>query len=466
MQIFGIVLAAGQGKRMKSKLYKVLHPVCGKPMIDYVVTALKQSGVDRLVTIVGHGAEAVREYLGDRTEYALQEQQLGTGHAVLQAEPLLGNQDGITLVVNGDAPLVNAESLKAMVELHRTRNAAATIMTADVNDPGAYGRIIRREDGSIDRIVEFKDCTPEQARIREVNTGLYCFDNRFLFEALKQVTNENAQQEYYLTDVAAIARKAGRRVEAYLLADPDEGIGVNDRLELAEAEKRMRRKLIEKHMKNGVTVIDPDQTYVEADVSIGPDTILYPGTILKGNTVIGEGCRIGPYTEISNCTIGNHVQIRQSVLDQSSVQDGATIGPFAYIRPGSDIGPNVKIGDFVEIKNSTIGANSKVPHLSYVGDADVGERVNIGCGVITANYDGFRKHRTVIDDEAFIGSNVNLIAPVSVGKGAFIVAGSTITENVGDDGVAIARSRQTTKPGYASKLKNRIKTKGNSTSGG
>ena len=281
MQIFGIVLAAGQGKRMKSKLYKVLHPVCGKPMIDYVVTALKQSGVDRLVTIVGHGAEAVREYLGDRTEYALQEQQLGTGHAVLQAEPLLGNQDGITLVVNGDAPLVNAKSLKAMVELHRTRNAAATIMTANVNDPGAYGRIIRREDGSIDRIVEFKDCTPEQARIREVNTGLYCFDNRFLFEALKQVTNENAQQEYYLTDVAAIARKAGRKVEVYLPADPDEGIGVNDRLELAEAEKRMRRKLIEKHMKNGVTVIDPDQTYVEADVSIGPDTILYPGTIQK-----------------------------------------------------------------------------------------------------------------------------------------------------------------------------------------
>lgn len=456
MKLMGIVLAAGQGKRMKSKLYKVLHPLCGKPMVGHVVGILRELGVGRSVVVVGHGAEAVQAYLGDQTEFVLQEQQLGTGHAALQAKPLLGEEDGLTFIVYGDTPLIRAESLKRMMELHREQGAAATLLTALFEDPTGLGRIVRSESGEVTNIVEQKDCTPEQAAIREINAGTYCFDNRKLFQALDQVTNQNAQNEYYLTDVIEILRAQGDKVVAYCTPEPAEAIGVNDRAALAEAEAAMRQRINRAHMMGGVTMLDPAGTYIEADVTIGADSVLYPGTVLRGGTRIGSDCRIGPQADLTDAVVGDGVEIRHSVLAQCEVGEGAAIGPFAYLRPGSRIGAHVKIGDFVEIKNATLGEGSKVSHLSYIGDAHVGRNVNIGCGAITANYDGYNKQITEIEDDAFIGSNVNLIAPVKVGRGAYVVAGSTITDDVPAGDMAIARERQTNKPGYAVKLRERF----------
>lgn len=459
MNIFSIVLAAGKGKRMKSKLYKVLHPVCGKPMVGHVLDALENLGVSRKIVVVGHGAEAVREYLGDQAEYALQAEQLGTGHAVLQAEPLLKSEDGVTLVVCGDTPLVREETMRRMIGLHAEKGAAATILTAEFADPHGYGRVLRDASGNVNGIAEQKDCTPEQAAIREINTGTYCFDNKKLFAALGKVTNNNAQNEYYLTDVIRILKEAGETVAAFCTADTAEAIGVNDRVALSEAEQLMQARIIREHMLAGVTIPAPANTYIEKDVTIGADTVLLPGCILKGKTVIGEDCVIGPFTEITDSTVGSKTQIKQSVLLEAAVGSKVNIGPYAYLRPGAQLADSVKVGDFVEIKNSVIGEGSKVPHLSYVGDATVGSRTNIGCGVITANYDGFNKSKTEIGDDAFIGSNVNLIAPVKVGNGAFVVAGSTITREVGENDLAIARPRQENKEGYAAKLRSRFQAK-------
>lgn len=459
MNRYGIVLAAGQGKRMKSKLYKVLHKVCGKPMVGHVTDALAEAEIQHTYVVVGHGAEAVQQYLGERVQYVMQQEQLGTGHAVLRAAPLLAEQAGTTVIVCGDTPLIRGETIRRMVELHEESGAAATIMTAVIEDPTGYGRIIRGADGSVARIVEHKDCDEEEAAVREINAGTYVFDNRKLFAALSRVTNDNAQGEYYLTDVFRILSEEQERILAYPIEDITETIGVNDRIALAEAERHMRERINREHMQGGVTIIDPAHTYIESGVTIGADTVLLPGTILRSGTIIGEDCVIGPQAEIAASKIGSGVTIRYAVLEQAVVGDGTTVGPFAYLRPGAEIGSGVKIGDFVEIKNSVIGNGSKVPHLSYVGDADVGERVNIGCGVITANYDGFNKNRTTIKDDAFIGSNSNLIAPVTVGEGAYIVAGSTITQDVPDDAMAIARERQTNKEGYASRIKARMKSK-------
>ncbi|WNQ11671.1 bifunctional UDP-N-acetylglucosamine diphosphorylase/glucosamine-1-phosphate N-acetyltransferase GlmU [Paenibacillus aurantius] len=461
MQIFSVVLAAGQGKRMKSKLYKVLHPVCGKPMVGHVADALDRIDCARKVVIVGHGAEAVRNYLGDRAEYALQEQQLGTGHAVLQAADLLAQEDGVTLIVCGDTPLVTEESLRRMVELQKDQGAAAVVLTAELDNPHGYGRIIRDADGKVTGIVEQKDCTEDQARVKEINTGTYCFDNRKLFAALGQVTNENAQNEYYLTDVIGILRGQGEAVLPYCSPDPAESIGVNDRVALAEAERLMRERIQRQHMLNGVTIVDPQNTYIEADVTIGADTTILPGTVLKGRTRIGEDCVIGPYTELADTEVANGVTVKQSVTQEAVIGAETSVGPYAYLRPGAKLGEQVKIGDFVEIKNATIGDGSKVSHLSYVGDARIGRNVNVGCGAITVNYDGFSKHLTEVEDDAFVGSNVNLIAPVKIGKGGYVVAGSTITHDVESDALAIARERQVTKPGYASRLKNRLQEKKN-----
>lgn len=459
MTRIAIVLAAGQGKRMKSKLYKVLHPVCGTPMVSHVLRSVKQAACERAVVIVGHGAEAVRAHLGDAAEYALQAEQLGTGHAVLQVKDQLGGIDGTAVIVCGDTPLVTSESLQAMIALHEREGAAATVMTADMESPTGYGRVIRGEGGEVLRIVEQKDCSPEEAAVREINTGTYCFDNRKLFAALAQVTNQNAQGEYYLTDVIGILQKQGERVSAYKTADPAEAIGVNDRIALAEAEKLMRRRIAKAHMTGGVTIIDPENTYIEAEVTIGADTVLYPGTVLRGRTVIGEDCVIGPSAELKDTTVGSGTTIRQSTTDQAEIGESCSIGPFAYLRPGTKLANQVKVGDFVELKNATVGEGSKIPHLSYVGDATVGSNVNIGCGAITANYDGYNKSRTEIGDNTFIGSNANLIAPIKIGSNAYVVAGSTITHNVGDNDMAIAREHQVNKSGYAEKLRNRARAK-------
>ncbi|WP_454193199.1 bifunctional UDP-N-acetylglucosamine diphosphorylase/glucosamine-1-phosphate N-acetyltransferase GlmU [Paenibacillus sp. Marseille-Q7038] len=461
MKRMAIILAAGQGKRMKSKLYKVLHPVCGKPMVGHVLDTVGQAGVTRNIVVVGHGAEAVKSYLGSAADYVLQEQQLGTGHAVKMAKDMLGKEEGTTIVICGDTPLVTKETLEGLMELHESRGAAATVLTAHMDNPAGYGRVIRSSEGSVTKIVEQKDCNPEEDAVQEINTGTYCFDNAKLFAALDKVTNKNAQQEYYLTDVIGIFREAGETIEAYMTYDAAESIGVNDRVALSEAEGFMRQRLVRKHMLNGVTIIDPSSTYIGADVTIGSDTVLYPGTMLKGNTIIGESSVIGPNTDIEDSTIGDNVTVKHSVLSKAEVGNGSSVGPFAYLRPGSKLGEDVKIGDFVEIKNATIDNGSKVSHLSYIGDAAVGKNVNIGCGAITVNYDGYNKSVTEIEDDAFVGSNVNLIAPVKVGKGAYVVAGSTITHSVSDNDLAIARVRQENKPGYADKIRARAKAKKN-----
>ncbi|OMF25257.1 UDP-N-acetylglucosamine diphosphorylase/glucosamine-1-phosphate N-acetyltransferase [Paenibacillus sp. FSL H8-0548] len=459
MKVMAIVLAAGQGKRMKSKLYKVLHPVCGKPMVGHVLDVVKQANAERSVVIVGHGADLVKSYLGDRAEYVLQEQQLGTGHAVRQAEALLGEEEGTTIVICGDTPLVQASTIRAMLELHVSSGAAATVLTAAFDDPTGYGRVIRGEDGAVQRIVEQKDCSPEEAAAKEINTGTYCFDNKKLFAALANVTSNNAQGEFYLTDVIGIFREAGQSVQGYCTTDLAEAIGVNDRVALAEAERFMRDRINRNHLLGGVTLIDASSTYIEAGVQIGADTIIYPGTVLRGSTVIGEDCIIGPQADIADSTIGNGVAIKYSVVAESIVGDTSTVGPYANLRPGSKLGVGCKIGDFVELKNASLDDGSKVSHLSYVGDAKVGKDVNIGCGAITVNYDGFNKFVTEIGDNAFVGSNVNLIAPVKIGEGAYVVAGSTVTHDVPAGDLAIARERQVNKPGYAEKIRGRAKAK-------
>lgn len=460
MHIHAIVLAAGQGTRMKSKLYKVLHKVCGKPMVKHIVDMLHKVQVDRTVVVVGHGASMVRDVLGDQVEYAIQEQQLGTGHAVLQTADLLETLEGVTLILYGDTPLLTEETITNLIRIHTEKQASGTLLTAQMENPTGYGRIVRDPQGLVLRIIEEKDCTVEERKINEINTGTYCFNNRLLYEALHQVTNHNAQGEYYVTEVIGILHKAGHHIEGYCMSDPAEATGVNDRIALSQVEAILRKRINKQHMLNGVTFVNPETVYIDADVTIGSDTIIHPECSLRGSTVVGSDCIIGPQTEIMDSLLHDGVQVKQSVLDRAEVGMGSIIGPFAYLRPGAKLAANVKIGDFVEVKNSTIGEGSKVPHLSYVGDAHVGKNVNIGCGSITANYDSVQKHITQIDDNAFIGSNCNLIAPIHIGKGAYVVAGSTITLNVADNELAIGRTRQINKPGYAAKLKERIKQQG------
>lgn len=450
---YAIVLAAGQGTRMKSDLYKVLHPVCGKPMVEHVIDHIHGLGADRIVTVVGHGAETVEETLGRKSEYVLQQEQLGTAHAVQQAEALIGNLEGTTLVVCGDTPLIRSETMEALISHHNATGAKATILTAHADDPTGYGRIIRAEDGQVLRNVEQKDATAEEQKVTEINTGTYCFDNRALFETLKKVKNDNAQGEYYLPDVVGILQTENARVSAFVTDDFSETLGVNDRVVLAEAESVMRRRIAEKHMRNGVTIINPDNTYISAAAEIGRDTLLQPGTMIEGHTVIGEKCTIGPNSQIVDSTIGNGTSVHSSVVLASKIGAETTIGPFAHIRPDSALGNKVKIGNFVEVKKSTIGEGSKASHLSYIGDAEVGSGVNFGCGTIVVNYDGKTKHVTTVEDNAFIGCNSNLISPVNIGKGAYIAAGSTISENVPESSLAIARARQENKEDYVQKLK-------------
>lgn len=450
---YAIILAAGQGTRMKSKLYKVLHPVCGKPMVQHVIDQVNQLQIEDIVTVIGHGAEKVQEQLGDSCKYALQEQQLGTAHAVMQAESVLSAKSGTTLVICGDTPLIKAETMKELIALHEQSQAKATILTAYADNPAGYGRVLRGEGGLVEKIVEHKDASEEERYVKEINTGTYCFDNQALFSALKKVSNENVQGEYYLPDVIEILKEEGEVVTAFQSSEFEETLGVNDRVALSQAEQILRKRINEKHMRNGVTIIDPLTTFIEADVQIGQDTVINPGSFIKGKSIIGQDCLVGPNTEISNCEIGDGTEVLQSVVHESSIGSFVKIGPFAHVRPQSDIKDSVKIGNFVEIKKTVFGKGSKASHLSYIGDAEVGENVNIGCGSITVNYDGKNKYLTKIEDNVFIGCNSNLVAPVTVGEGAYVAAGSTITQDVPQQALSVARARQVNKEDYVKNLK-------------
>ncbi|KIY23432.1 bifunctional UDP-N-acetylglucosamine diphosphorylase/glucosamine-1-phosphate N-acetyltransferase GlmU [Mesobacillus subterraneus] len=454
---YAIILAAGQGTRMKSKLYKVLHPVCGKPMVQHVIDQVKSLDINEIITIIGHGAEKVKEQLGEDSQYALQAEQLGTAHAVLQARELLADKEGITIVVCGDTPLIKRETMEALFKHHEETSAKATILTARADDPAGYGRIIRNEDGFVEKIVEHKDANEHERAINEINTGTYCFDNKMLFEAIRNVSNDNVQGEYYLPDVIEILKNQGETVSAYVTNNFAETLGVNDRVALAEAERTMKKQINEFHMRNGVSIIDPDHTYIGPDVTIGQDSVIFPGTTLSGSTSIGFECRIGPNSEISNCKVGNNTVIRQSAAFDSSIGSEVAIGPFAHIRPDSNIDDEVKIGNFVEVKKAVFGKRSKASHLSYIGDAEVGADVNIGCGSITVNYDGKNKFLTKIEDGVFIGCNANLVAPVTIGKGAYVAAGSTITTDVPGEALAIARASQINKENYVGKMNKKKK---------
>lgn len=449
---YAIILAAGKGTRMKSKLYKVLHPVCGKPMVEHIMNRVTELAPTQIVTIVGHGADLVKEQLGERSEYALQAEQLGTGHAVLQAAPFLQGKKGTTLVISGDTPLLTSETLERLFEYHEGKHASATILTAHAEDPTGYGRIIRDRVGIVEKIVEQKDASVSEAQVQEINTGTYCFDNELLFEALNQIDTNNAQGEYYLTDIIEILKKADHTVAAYQTENFEESIGVNDRIALAEANRIMRNRINTEHMRNGVSFIDPNSTYIEAGIKIGAETIIEPGVYLKGQTTIGEGCFISGQTQIVDSTIGDYVKVYSSVIEESTVRDHVDIGPFAHLRPQAEIHEHAHIGNFVEIKKAVVGEHTKVGHLTYVGDATLGKEINVGCGVVFVNYDGKHKHHTTVGDHAFIGSASNLVGPVTLGENAVVAAGSTITMNIPDNGMGIARARQENKEDFAKKL--------------
>ena len=451
-----VIMAAGKGTRMKSAVAKVLHDVAGIPLIGHVLRAVDGLQPASVVLIVGHMADQVRTaVLGIRpnSAIALQEPQLGTGHAVLQAEPHLRGKTGTLLLLSGDVPLMRTQTLRALVEHHRAAGATATVLTADFAEPDGYGRIVRT-DGAISAIVEHKDASPAEREIHEINSGIYAFDLEPLFPALRQIGSSNAQGEYYLPDLVSIFRGEGRRVEALRVADPGEIVGVNSRKELAETAAVLRDRKNDALMAAGVTILDPATTWVQPDVAVGPDTILHPGVYLEGRTVIGSGCEIHSGVRIVDSTLGDRVVVNNfCVIRQSRIGSAAQVGPFAQIRPDSDVGDGAHIGNFVELKKTTLGRGSKANHLAYLGDATIGERVNIGAGTITCNYDGVNKNPTTIEDGAFIGSDSQLIAPVTIGTNAYVAAGSTITEDVPPESLAIARGKQVNKPGWIAKAK-------------
>ncbi|QGP92068.1 Bifunctional protein GlmU [Neomoorella glycerini] len=440
-----VILAAGQGKRMHSRLPKVLHRVAGRSLLEHVLAATRQAGIEDNIIVIGHGAEEVRAALGPEQKYALQEQQLGTGHALAQARQAAG-EAATVLVLCGDTPLIRPATLSGLLHHHRATGAAVTILAARIADPTGYGRIIRDGQGQVKGIVEERDATPVEKAINEINTGIYCFAAAFLWPALARLKPDNDQGEYYLTDVVAMAVSQGLRVETLVAGDAGEVLGVNDRAQLAAAGAVWRRRINTALMLDGVTIIDPEATYIDVTVTIGKDTIIYPATFLEGHTIIGAGCSLGPGTTIRDSQVGDGSTVIHAVVLESTIGPGCQVGPFAYLRPGTVLEAGVKVGDFVEIKASRIGRGSKVPHLTYLGDATVGMGVNIGAGTITCNYDGRQKWPTIIEDGAFIGSNTNLVAPVRVGAGALVGAGSTITEDVPAGALALARERQVNLP--------------------
>ncbi len=454
--VAALILAAGKSTRMKSKRPKALHTLLGKPLLRWAVEAASAAGASRTVLVVGHEAEAVRAAMGPELEYVLQDEQKGTGHAVQMAVDLLGDWDGPLLVLPGDAPLLSDSLLEALVAHHVHAGAAATLLTATLDDAGAYGRVVRDgETGRVRAIVEARDATPEQLLIREICTSVYAFEPRALFAALAEITPQNAQGEYYLTDAVALLAGQGRIVEALVSPDADAVRGVNTRPELVELRQTMQARVLRDLGLAGVTIVDPLNTHIDATVKIGADTTIHPFTLLSGVTDIGEDCEIGPGARVSDSRLGRGVGVRDSHVTASEVGDGCKIGPFANLRPGTVLGRNVKIGDFVETKNATLGDGVSAGHLAYLGDAEIGPRTNIGAGTITCNYDGLEKHRTVIGADAFVGTHTTLVAPVTLGEGAWTAAGSVITEDVSAGDLGIGRARQVNKEGWARAKKRR-----------
>ncbi len=454
-----VILAAGQGTRMKSRLPKVLHRMGGKPLIEHVLRTAETVNPTTVTIIVGHGADMVRDSMGTRpnVSYVLQEPQLGTAHALQQAESTLSRSTGTLLLLSGDVPMLRPSTLQRLATTHQGAGAAATVATAIVERPYGYGRIVRTK-GRIARIVEERDASPAVRQIREINSGIYAFDLRPLFDALRGIAAQNTQGEYYLTDLVAIYRRRKLPVETLLVEDPQEIRGINSRTELAEVSRIVRQTKNEELMAAGVTIIDPATTYIEPDVEIGPDTVIHPGVAIQGQTRVGAACEIHSYVRIVDSQIADKVVIQDFCLILGSrIAENATVGPFAHLRPETVVGDGAKIGNFVELKKTTLGPGSKANHLSYLGDATIGAKVNVGAGTITCNYDGTSKHPTVIDDGAFIGSDSQLVAPVRIGKDAYVAAGSSITEDVPPGALGIARGRQTNVADWVERRKTQAK---------
>jgi len=468
-----VVMAAGRGTRMRSEQAKVLHQIAGRPMILYALDVARAVAGHSVAVVVGHQAAQVRAVLesalaGQTGRAAVQiveqAQQLGTGHAVLQARPVFASGTAPTafLILNGDTPLLQETTVRELLRMHRTSGATVTMLTAILENPGGYGRVVRRPErgasgavhasADVLKIVEDRDASPEERAIREINVGTYVVDGAFLFAALDKVQPHNAQGEYYLTDIIDMAVTQGHRVAALPLANPDEGLGVNTRQQLAEAEQVVRRQIRRRWMDAGVTMVDPASAWIEADVVIGKDTVLHPNVTLEGKTVIGDNCELRSYTRLTNCVVGAHVHILDHcVFADSQIDAQATLGPFVHLRPGVRVRTKAKVGNFVEMKKTDLGEGAKANHLSYLGDATIGKGVNIGAGTITCNYDGAHKYQTVVGDHVFLGSDIQLIAPVTIGAGAVIAAGTTVTEDVQADALAIARTAQVNRAGWAAR---------------
>ena len=434
--VHAVVLAAGKGTRMRSDLPKVLHRVCGQPIVQYVLDALHHAGISAPILVIGHAADRARQVIGPQVRYAEQPEPLGTGHAVLQALPQVPDDGHPVVVVYGDTPFLRAETLQALIDLHQRTRAAATLLSAKLVDPTGYGRVIRDRDGRVQRIVEEKDGSPEERQVQEINAGTYVFDQRALRDGLRALSPDNAKGEYYLTDTIGWILSHGRTVSALAVA-ADEAMGINSRQDLAAAEAVMRQRLLASLMDAGVTVMDPATTYVHAGVTVGPDTTLHPQSYLEGATIVGARCTVGPHAHLMDATLEDRVTVIESTVTQSSVGEGTRIGPYSHIRPGCRVGRDVEIGNFAELKNAAVGNGTKVHHMSYLGDVTVGARVNIGAGTVVCNFDGKRKHHTIIEDEAFIGSDTMLVAPLHIGRAAVTGAGSVVTKDVPAGGVAV-----------------------------
>lgn len=446
-----LILAAGKGTRFKSDKIKVLHPLMGKSMLQWVVDSIQKLGPDRIHIVVGYQKDLVQESLtGQNIDFVFQKKQLGTAHAVLAAQAALKKEaDRDLLIMNGDLPLIRGETLKPLLRNHREKGNSLTFLTTDLDDPTGFGRVMLSED-KIFKIIEEKDATPAQRKEKEINVGIYLFRIKDLLKGLSQVSNKNKKGEYYLTDMIEILSRNGRKVGKYKTRNTEEIVGVNDRYELARAIDVLRLRKIKSLTERGVTVCDPGSTWIDHDVKIGRDTVIYPSVILEGESVIGSHCTLYPYVHVIDTRVGKRVKIlSSSMIEQSVIQDDARVGPFTHLRPNTIIRQGAKVGNFVEMKNTDFGRHSKAGHLSYLGDADIQEDVNIGAGTITCNYDGARKSRTKIESGAFIGSGTELIAPVKIGKRAYVGAGSTITKDVSPEALAVSRSRQQEKPDWA-----------------